>query len=433
METHIKALRILNNVSNSDSESDNILRIALDIGAGMLKSGAETHRVEIAIEKICRAYGAEHVEVFSINSLILGAVRMEDGTYSSQSRRIQNISNDLISLERFNRLSRELCNETPDFAVVDEKIREIKRSSKYPFWLFILGNILAAGGFAVFFGGSWRDGIAAGIIGAAVSFISTFEANYLNSIMKTLIISFFAGTLACLSTIIGLGENTNLIAIGTIMLLVPGVLLCNAMRDLFSNDTLTGVLKIVQALILAMMISIGYALPIILFDGLCPTPVLYERGLSERLIIGVITSIVGTIGFALIFKIAPKYLHFAAIGGAVTYLVYELAALGGATALLASFFAAIFMATYSETCARILRAPTVIFLFTSFIPIVPGSALYYSLYNLLYYNPEKLIYYARLTGETILGMALGISLITILLGFSLQMINKLKGRKKSQN
>ena len=101
--------------ASSDSFADNTLRIALDIGEGLLRSGAEVRRVEYAIEKICHAYGAAHVEVFSINSLIIASVRMPDGSYSSQSRRILNVSNHLLCLERYNALSRKICAETPDF------------------------------------------------------------------------------------------------------------------------------------------------------------------------------------------------------------------------------------------------------------------------------------------------------------------------------
>ena len=66
--TKFEKLALLTPTVNSDSLVDNILRISLDIGAGLLRSGAEIHRVELAIEKICHAYGAAHVEVFTINS-----------------------------------------------------------------------------------------------------------------------------------------------------------------------------------------------------------------------------------------------------------------------------------------------------------------------------------------------------------------------------
>ena len=103
---------------SSEGVADNVLRIALDIGEGLLKSGGEVRRVEFAIEKICHAYGAAYVEVFSIHSLIIASVRMPDGSYSSQTRRILNVSNHLLCLERYNSLSRRICAETPDFSEV---------------------------------------------------------------------------------------------------------------------------------------------------------------------------------------------------------------------------------------------------------------------------------------------------------------------------
>lgn len=54
---------------------DELLTCALDIGEQMLTSGAEVARVEDSIERICRAYQAEQVHVFSITSSILLTVR----------------------------------------------------------------------------------------------------------------------------------------------------------------------------------------------------------------------------------------------------------------------------------------------------------------------------------------------------------------------
>ena len=149
--TKFEKLALLTPTVNSDSLVDNILRISLDIGAGLLRSGAEIHRVELAIEKICHAYGAAHVEVFTINSLILASIRMNDGSYSSQNRRITSISTNLRCMEQYNSLSRKICIETPDFEEVDAEIRESKKKDKYPLWLILIGYIFASGGFAVFF------------------------------------------------------------------------------------------------------------------------------------------------------------------------------------------------------------------------------------------------------------------------------------------
>ena len=233
------------------SDADNIVRIALDIGEGLLLCGADVHRVEVAIEKICRTYGAAHVDVFTIHSLILTAIYMPDGSHSTQSRRIFDYTNNLSKMERYNALSREICETRPPIAEVDSRIRAIKKGSAYPMWITILGHILSAGSFAVFFGGSLRDGIAAGIVGAVIWALDAVKFDYFNKMPKTMLISFFAGLASCLSVHAGIGENMDMIIIGTIMLLTPGLSLGNAMRDLLGGDTLTGTLKAVQAVIIS--------------------------------------------------------------------------------------------------------------------------------------------------------------------------------------
>ncbi|MBE6610920.1 MAG: threonine/serine exporter family protein [Ruminococcaceae bacterium] len=249
------------------SEVDNILRIALDIGEGMLKCGAEVHRVEVTIERICRTYGAAHIDVFTIHSLILAAVYMPDGSHSTQSRRIFDSSNYLSKLELYNSLSREICQSKPPISEVDERIRAVKDSRVYPFIRSFFGHVIAAGSFAVFFGGSLRDGVAAAIIGAVVALLNVIRFDYFNKMVKILLISFVAGLLSCISVRVGLGESMAMIAIGTIMLLIPGLSLGNAMRDLLGGDTLTGTLKAVQAVIIALMIAIGYSLAILMVGG----------------------------------------------------------------------------------------------------------------------------------------------------------------------
>ncbi len=249
------------------SLADNILRIALDVGEGLLTNGADVHRVEIAIEKISRAYGARHVDVFTIHSLILVALYMPDGTHSTQSRRIIDTSNNITKLEMYNALSREICETTPQIDVVDEKIREIKKERIYPFYLTVIAYFLSAGSFAIFFGGSLFDGIASGCIGIIMALVEKVRIEQVNKMVKISLVSFVAGLLSCLCIRIGFGDNLDMVIIGTIMLLIPGVSFGNSMRDLLSGDTLTGTIKVVQAIITAVMMALGYALALLLVGG----------------------------------------------------------------------------------------------------------------------------------------------------------------------
>ena len=428
---NINILHSTTHSSVSNSDVDNIVRIALDIGEGLLKSGAEIHRVENAIQHICKAYGAEHMEVFSIQSLIVTAVRMPDGSYSSQSRRITNISNHLRCLEHYNRLSREICKDTPDFDEVDRRIAAIKKKRNYSFLLIVLGYALASGAFAVFFGGSLRDGLAAALIGIVMALLDKLDAKFFTPVTKTLLVAFSAGILSYLSVVAHIGEHTGMIAIGTIMILIPGLSLGNSMRDLLTGDTLAGILRAVQSCIIAVLIAIGYSLSIILLESHFPTlsPDTFSQG--WQWFFGATSSLIGTIGFALIFKISLKKLPTAAIGGLVTYIFYAFTIFFFPTnELFATFIASLFMALFSEICARVIRAPAVVFLFPCAIPIVPGGALYRSMYGLLTGSTTDFMKNISITGQVILGIALGLSVASMIWGVISFIINKVSNKKR---
>ncbi len=249
------------------NQTEYLLCLTLDIGETMLKSGGEIYRVEDTIKRICEAYGAAHMEIFAIPSLILVTIHMPDGTYSTQIRRVYNTENDLYRLELCNSISRKICKETPPLEEVDQMIRETKSKPRYAWWIRAAAFTVGAGAFAVFFGGSWRDGICAALIGFLFFLIDMISFRDVNHFAKTAIQSFVGGMLSHCSVLIGLGNNVDMIAIGTIMLLIPGLAFGTALRDLLTGDFLAGTLKTIHILILALVIASGYLLSVFLLGG----------------------------------------------------------------------------------------------------------------------------------------------------------------------
>lgn len=243
-----------------------LLCLALDIGEGMLKNGAEVSRVEDTVERICRAYGAAHVEVFSIISVVNATVRMPDGTYSSQMRRVKQLGMDLGVLERLNALSREVCATTPPLDEFDERVHEAK-SVGYPWWLMLAAMSVICGGFTFFFGGGWRDALVGAVIGAVVSVLDIFPSKYINSLTKTAISALVIALMAGISVLIGVGQHGSIIIIGSIMPLVPGVSFGTAMRDLLLGDLASGSLKAMQSILQALMIAFAYMIAASLVGG----------------------------------------------------------------------------------------------------------------------------------------------------------------------
>ena len=253
--------------ADTDIYAEYLLCLALDVGEGMLKNGGEISRVEDTIERICKAYGAAHVEVFSIISFISAAIRMPDGSYSSQLRRIKTTGTNLNTLERLNALSREICATTPTLEVFDGRIRELKKTPPYPTSVRIAASSVAVGGFALFFGGNIFDALIAMFIGAIICLIDIYSSARLNSMAKTVISAFIATVLAGLSVRIGINSNPDFIIIGSIMILVPGLAFGTALRDLLCGDLLAGSLKTLQACLGALMIAFGYMLGSAIMGG----------------------------------------------------------------------------------------------------------------------------------------------------------------------
>lgn len=249
------------------SFADDLLRLALDVGEGMLKNGGEVSRVEDTIERICRAYGAEHVEVFTIISVINASVRMKDGSYSSQMRRVKSTGMNLTMLEELNGLSREVCSNMLSLELFDEKIHRIKHHKGYSSLISMLAWALAAASFAVFFGGGIWECFGAALAGVAMFCIDTYSPRRMNAIAKNVMSAFLASLVAGVSVLLRGGGDGSAIIMGSLMLLVPGVSIGVAMRDIFCGDLLAGTLKLLQACLSALMLAFGYILAATLLGG----------------------------------------------------------------------------------------------------------------------------------------------------------------------
>ena len=248
------------------TDAGSVLSIALDMGADILRAGGEIHRVEDTVNRICRAYGAESVDVFSITSLITAEVRMPDGSYATMNRRVPFTYNHLARLEALNALSRTICKSPISAAEVKARLEEIRLYRPVPEWLCYVGGMLACGGFAIFFGGSLLDGLAAACIAFFLTLFARLRPLRINSMVKSLISSFVAGILSVLCVQFGFGHHVDKIIIGTIMLEIPGLSFGNALRDLLCGDTLAGTMRFIQAILQTLMIALGYMAALVLFN-----------------------------------------------------------------------------------------------------------------------------------------------------------------------
>ena len=247
-----------------------LLQAVLDVAEEMLVCGAEVSRVEDSIERMCSAYGCDHtrINVFIITSNIQVTLEDPDGNIITQIRRILRSNADFDKLDYLNDLSRYICANKPSVEEIRQRYDKVMSRKNYPGWFVCLGSAMAAGGFAVFFGGSLVDGLAAAAAGVAIMIMMYFLGKVEpNQLAKTFIISFFTGILILLMMKLGFGEHEDKIMIGSIMLLIPGIAMTNSVRDMLIGDIVTGMLRLANSLLQAAAIACGFALSILLMGG----------------------------------------------------------------------------------------------------------------------------------------------------------------------
>ena len=101
------------------------------------------------------------------------------------------------------------------------------------------------------------------------------------------------------------------------------------------------------------------------------------------MIIQIISAFVGSIGFAIFFKMRGRQIPLAGIGGAITWAVYLLAQQYIVGYFIPYFIASVFVAIYAEIMARVNKAPATIFLTATAVPLIPGGSLYYTMGGLV--------------------------------------------------
>jgi len=242
-----------------------LIGYVMDIGEQMLISGAEVHRVEDSITRMCHALGAVRVDVFIITSSMVVTVHTSDGNTYTQTRRVTVTNFDFERLHLLNDLSRAICEKNLTAQQIEERLNAVKACKGTQTRVEILCYAVIAGAFTLFFGGTITEMLISLLIGAIVRLSLFFSEKIIsNKIFE----KFFATVIITLSALLmvkcGWIARVDHVIIGNIMTLIPGIGLTNAIRDLFTGDSIAGLLRSIEAVLTALAIAAGYFLVTVL-------------------------------------------------------------------------------------------------------------------------------------------------------------------------
>lgn len=130
--------------------------------------------------------------------------------------------------------------------------------------------------------------------------------------------------------------------------------------------------------------------------------------------IQIITGMLGSFGFSVLFHIQGKKLLLTTLGGALSWTIFLVLKNWIPSENLCYFISAAVITLYAEIFARVEKTPTTTFLVPSIIPAIPGSALYYTMYHALNKQWSQFFQKALLALQIALSLALGIIAVTTL-------------------
>lgn len=254
-------------VQEAAAESSRILASMMDLGETMLAAGGEAGRVEDTISRMGEAYGFRKVDVFTITSCIFTTAEDENGVIRTQTRRVKHINTDMEKVRMCNELSRRICQEPPKPEELERMIEGLSETKTYSSRVTYLSYALIAGTMSVFFGGDLYDFVAAALVGPFIRYVfNTGKAAGIQNLAVYFLDAFFTGLLIYLLVRFRIGHSYDRIAMGNIMLLIPGTGLTTAVRDMINEDLITGLLGLSGALLQAAAIALGFVAAFTVFE-----------------------------------------------------------------------------------------------------------------------------------------------------------------------
>ena len=220
-------------------DDKSIANMAVLAGEIMLRSGAETYRVEDTIKHILDTAGGAGAPGTGIGgSESAGAVRTESLVMLTGiivtierpgqeaitvMRRVHDRGTNMHRIVEVNEISRKYCAGDLSAEETWERLENIK-GRQYTVWMYNVATVLVPAGFAPLFGGGLREIFAAGAVGILLAVIMT--------IGKRMRISSFILNMICAGGVAAAAMalkawypllNMDTVIISGIMPLVPGV------------------------------------------------------------------------------------------------------------------------------------------------------------------------------------------------------------------
>jgi len=225
-----------------------LFSLSVDIGCEIIRNGGEIYRAKDTIQRINGAFDRD-CTVFALPDLIIA----QSGSCFLM-KEIDGKRLDMDELERLNSLSRKITYyKNEEIFITVNKTYSYKEN--------LIFTALAVFCFCIFFGGNVLEALISGGIGIFIT-AAPYRKREIATFSSNLIDAFAVGILSMLPSLFITKYNSGTVIIGTFLVLVPGLNILSAMRDMLQGEILAGAFELIESIMsaLAIALSVGAAL-----------------------------------------------------------------------------------------------------------------------------------------------------------------------------
>lgn len=236
-----------------------LMDIALLAGEIMLTSGAETYRVEDTMCRILRISNLERTEAFVTTTGIFATLDDISIDAITLVKRVSIRDTNLNQIYLVNDISRKLCSDEIDLVTAYQELKKIYRKEQYSDILIWIMTVATSASFSIVLGGDWKDCLVSAVNGLFIVFwlvisrkrdMSRFITNMMSSVLIAINTMLYVN-------LTGNYAHNEIIIAGSIMPMVPGVAITNAIRDTLQGDYMSGGARAMEAFLVAASIAVG--------------------------------------------------------------------------------------------------------------------------------------------------------------------------------
>lgn len=324
-----------------------VLDFCVELSRRMIMSGANVERVNLAVDRVLSTYELNDSSIFILPTYVSVSAKDQSGYSSVRQAEVPAGGINLTRLMSLNRLSYTVKEQHPSPDRLGALLEKASDTKDYSDFVVLLGQICAMSCLSLLFGGGLREIICV----AAV----TVLAHYL-----------------------------------LVLLAIPGV------DKILTNALLMWIATTVVFLSMVMFSS----------EDLLNNPV---GGTITNPFILILLAFGTSFFLGVVFRILPRDLWLAGLGGAITRIVLLILTPLCARPVYATV-AAFVASIYAELLGKLQKKPSTYYTYPAIIPLIPGDLFFYTLIGINQKNSEMVRTNGFDCALTLVSMSVGFAL-----------------------